>query len=233
MTTLTASIHRFNIYQSVHKGLRAFMSDTLTRVGATDERDADECQDTGRQVRALLALCASHLEHENRFIHTAMERRSPGSAGQCANEHVQHLDHIARLQASVTAAQEASGTERAGAWQWLYQQLSLFVAENFEHMLLEEREHNAVLWSHYSDAEIHEIHEALVSSVPADEMALNFRWMIPQLTHSERLAMLSGMRQGMPEHVFGAQMGVARGLLSDRAWRKLASALPVGEVCHG
>ena len=35
-----------------------------------------------------------------------------------------------------------------------YRRLSRFVAENFEHMLVEETRHNAALWELYTDAEL-------------------------------------------------------------------------------
>ena len=125
---------RFDIYRSVHKGLRAFMADTLTRVGRTDPADAQECEDTAAQLRALLHVCSEHLAHENRFLHTAMERRAPGSAGRCMQEHVQHEAHISALGACLQVALNASHGESAAAWQRLYQELSLFVADNFVHM---------------------------------------------------------------------------------------------------
>jgi hypothetical protein len=215
--------HRFNMYQSVHKGLRAFMADTLTKVGQTDYTDAVEREEAAARLRSLLHVCAEHLAHENQFVHSAMERRQPGSAQRCAGEHVEHLAQIASLNACLDHA--LASTPGAKAWQQLYHALSLFVAENFEHMLLEEREHNQVLWQHYSDEELIEIHDALLASVPPDEMAVHFRWMVPQLSHPERVGMLSGMRQGMPPEVFAAQLTLARPLLDERAWRKLSAAL--------
>lgn len=224
---------RFNMYQSVHKGLRAFMADTLTRIGRTDHTDPQERHESAEQLRSLLHICGEHLAHENKFLHTAMEQRAPGSASRCAGEHVGHLAHIDALAASLSKAERAGSGEQAGAWLRLYQELSLFVAENYEHMLLEEREHNAVLWAHFSDEELIEIHDALLASVPAEEMAVHFRWMLPQLSHLERVGMLSGMRQGMPAEVFLAQLDLARPLLDARAWHKLQAALKVGEVYHG
>jgi hypothetical protein len=218
---------RFNMYQSVHKGLRAFMADTLTKVGQTDYTDTTEQQETAAQLRSLLHICAEHLAHENRFVHSAMESRQPGSAARCAGEHVEHVAHIASLNACLDVALAASADKQAHAWQRLYHALSLFVAENFEHMLMEEREHNAVLWQHFSDEELIEIHDALLASVPADEMAVHFRWMLPQLSHPERVGMLGGMRQGMPPEVFASQLDMARPLLDERAWHKLTAALGV------
>ncbi|MGC4059507.1 MAG: hypothetical protein QM749_01080 [Aquabacterium sp.] len=224
---------RFNMYQSVHKGLRAFMADTLTKVGQTDYTDAVERQETAAQLRSLLSICAEHLAHENRFVHSAMESRQPGSAARCVGEHVEHVAQIGGLGGCLDHALAASADKQAAAWQHLYHALSLFVAENYEHMLLEEREHNAVLWRHFSDAELIEIHDALLASVPPDEMAVHFRWMLPQLSHPERVGMLSGMRQGMPPEVFASQLNMARPLLDERAWRKLTAALQVGGAAHG
>jgi hypothetical protein len=224
---------RFNIYQAVHKGLRAFMADTLTRVGRTDDTDARECQETAAELRSLLHVCGEHLVHENTFVHTAMERRAPGGAARCEHEHGQHTAHIAILGQALDEALHAEAAQRPVAWLHLYQALSLFVAENFEHMLLEEREHNAVLWAHYTDAELIDIHDALLASVPPDEMALHFRWMLPQLSHTERVGMLGGMRQGMPDAVFASQLEMARPLLDARSWQKLQAAFTFEVARHG
>lgn len=226
--------HRFNMYQAIHKGLRAFMADTLVRVGITDHTDAHERKEAAEQLRSLLHLCAQHLAHENHFLHTAMEQRVPGSAAQCSREHIQHTAHIEALSACLDRAlrlQDAA--QAASAWLSLYHALSLFVADNYEHMLLEEREHNAVLWRHFSDEELIEIHDALLASIPVEEMALCFRWILPHLSHPERVAMMGGMRQGMPAEVFASQLDLARPLLNARAWHKLQAALKEEVVCHG
>lgn len=225
--------NRFNMYQGIHKGLRAFMADTLVRVGSTDYTDAQERQEAAAQLRSLLHLCAQHLAHENHFLHAAMEQRAPGSAAQCAREHVQHTAHIEALSACLDRAVRLQDAAQDGAWLSLYHALSLFVADNYEHMLLEEREHNAVLWRHFSDEELIEIHDALLASIPGEEMALCFRWILPHLSHPERVAMLGGMRQGMPAEVFASQLDLARPLLNVRAWHKLQAALKEEVVCHG
>ena len=72
---------------------------------------------------------------------------------------------------SLRQALAASEAQQAAAWQRLYQLLSLFVADNFERMLLEEREHNAVLWRHFSDEELIEIHDALLANCFAQSEA--------------------------------------------------------------
>lgn len=215
---------RFNFYQAVHKGLRAFMADTVVRVGRTDPDDAQECAECAEQVRTLLHVCAEHLAHENRFIHPAMTRCAPGSAAQVETEHEEHLAHIADLRETLAGALSAGPDERAERWTRLYHELSLFVADNLSHMLLEERDHNAVLWQHYSDQALIVLHDELVASIPPDEMALHFRWMLPNVSHAERVGMLQGMRQGMPAEVFASQLDMARPLLDARSWLKVKAA---------
>lgn len=71
----------------IHKALRAFLSDTLVRVGALDARHPKERADTCAQVLAMLEQMRRHLSHENAFIHEALERRSPALCTAIAREH--------------------------------------------------------------------------------------------------------------------------------------------------
>ncbi|HZP13906.1 MAG TPA: hemerythrin domain-containing protein [Nevskiaceae bacterium] len=225
MQVTSPAAPRHDIYAGIHKALRAFMTDTLGRVGWMDALDPVDLAETLSQVKSLLEICAGHLQHENDFIHRAMEARRPGTAARIAGEHVDHEQHIAALRTAVSAVERASAAERPRLAHDLYRALARFIADNFEHMEYEETEHNAVLWSAYSDAEIAQIEQNLVRSLPPDETMTVWRWMIPYKNHAERVAMLSGMRQFAPRHVFEGALALARSHLSDRDWAKLATAL--------
>lgn len=212
--------NRYDIYAFIHKGLRAFMAHTLVRVGRLDPHDADEVAEVGAEVRALLDVCRSHLEHENDFVHAAMQARAPGSCAPAADEHEHHLEAIAALLQLL--ARVPGSTDGAQA---LYRALSAFVAENFEHMQHEETEHNAVLWAHYRDEEIMDIEHRIVASLRPEESQVTMRWMLPHLTPAERAAMLGGMRQGAPAEAFDGMLSMIRPLLGGRDWRKLSLAL--------
>jgi hypothetical protein len=211
---------RYNIYAFIHKGLRAFMTHTLVRVGRLDALDAAEVAEAGDEVRALLEMCASHLKHENEVIHVAMDSRRPGAASRIEDEHVQHLDAIAGLRAMLD---RVSGDPACA--QALYHALVAFVAHNFEHMEQEETVHNAVLWATHSDDELRALEHRIVSTLGPREKEFSLRWMLPHMTPSERTAMLGGMRQGMPVAAFAAVVAQIRPLLGGRDWRKLSVAL--------
>ncbi|MDN3921294.1 hemerythrin domain-containing protein [Roseateles violae] len=174
---------RHDLYCGIHKALRLFMTDTLARVGRLDLGDAAERAETLGQLRRLLNSCRGHVERENGFIHPALEARRPGVSATIGAEHDDHLEAIAALEAETAAL--AARPEPAAALR-LYRRLSRFVAENFEHMLIEETRHNAALWEAYDDAELEALHGRLVASVPAEEMQLLLSWMLAALSPAER-----------------------------------------------
>jgi hypothetical protein len=221
----TASVPRVDLYAGIHKALRALMADTLTTLGRADYDDALELAQTTQRVLQLLDFCGAHLKHENEFVHVALEARAPGSSGVIAHEHGQHEAEIRELAEATTALLNCDAASRAAQALALYRRLSLFVAHNFEHMHVEETAHNAVLWARYTDAELVEIHNALVASIPPEEMMFVLRWLVPFMNPAERAEMLADMQAHAPAPAFRAALDVAQPHLSEREWAKLMNAL--------
>jgi len=221
---------RMDMYAGIHKALRALMADTLLALGRMDHDDDLELAQTTQQVLALLDACASHLKHENDFIHTALEARAPGASAVIAHEHDDHLAHINRLAQSTTALLGAAAGQRGASALALYRDLSLFIAENFHHMHVEETAHNAVLWARYTDAELVEIHDALVASIPPEEMMRTVRWLVPFMNPAERTALLADMRAKAPAPAFAAVLDIVRAHLTQNEWAKLARSLGLAPV---
>jgi hemerythrin-like domain-containing protein len=221
-TPTAAPAPRVDLYAVIHKALRLFMTDTLGSLGWFDPNDADECHATLDQADALLALCHQHLLHENRFVHPAIEARQPGGSAQVAREHVAHAESIKLLQAEVAALR---ASPNAAAAHRLYRQLALFIGENFKHMNVEETEHNARLWAHYSDDELNDVHERLLASIAPQDQLVVLRWMVPALPPADRAALLRNMQTKLPADVMAALMASLMPHLSARAWDKLMAAL--------
>jgi hypothetical protein len=211
---------RHDIYAFIHKGLRAFMAHTLVRTGRLDVHDAAELAEVSEELRALLAICRHHLDNENTYVHTAIAARQPGACERIAHEHVEHEAAIAELQGMIDAL-----PGDAAALRRLYLRLSVFVAENFEHMQREETQMNAALWATHSDAEIMAIEQRIIASHQPEDMQVALRWMLPHLSPQERSAMLGGMRANAPAEAFAGVLAVIRPLLGGRDWRKLSQAL--------
>lgn len=218
---------RFNIYAIIHKAIRLFMTDTLAAVGSMDCNDAAHNAKVLNQVRELAAICRSHFLHENAFLHTAMEARRPGSSTQVEAEHGHHAWAINRLEELTKAVERAQGDARQAANNALYRYLTLFIAENFVHMNVEETTNNEVLWATHTDAELIGIEQAIVASQTPEEAMMTMRWMMPAMNANERAEMLQGIRQHAPAPVFDGVLGLAQAHLSVPEWNKLVQALDV------
>lgn len=220
-----AETPRFDMYTGIHKAMRAVMADTLLALGRLDADDEEELADVSQRVLQLLGMCESHLAHENAFVHKAIEARAPGASDAIAHEHAEHRQAIAALASQVAGVQSAPAHQRHAAALALYRALSLFVAENLQHMHVEETAHNAVLWARYTDAELVAIHDELVASIPPEEMMGFARWLVPSMNPLERFHLLADMRSKAPAPAFEAVLAVVRPHLAPREWRKLEGAL--------
>lgn len=216
---------RYSIYTGVHKGLRAFMADTLVRVSRMDPHDDIEVTQALEQLRELLRLCRSHLHHENLFMHPALERAVPHAALRTADDHVQHEAEIAQLDRLAASLPAAAGMERAALAHRLYLAVTRFVGENFTHMHVEETDNQAVLVAAYTDEELLALEAAIVAHIdPADAAAFR-RWIIPSLNAAERLRVFRNARAHAPPGAFAGMLALARETLSERDWYKLERGL--------
>jgi hypothetical protein len=223
--TQPAARGRHDLYAGIHKALRLFMTRTLTTVGAADPADAAEVGAALDLLGRLLALCEVHLKDENDFIHPALERACPGASAAIAAEHLHHAEAIADLRELAAVVARAREAQRGEALARLYRALALFVAENFQHMHVEETAHNATLWAAYRDDELVAIHQALVASIPPAAVMEAMHWFLPALSHPERSGMLGEMRQGMPAPAFDAVLGIAARTLPASAHARLRQSL--------
>lgn len=216
---------RVDLYTTIHKGLRVFMTRTLEAVGRMDAADAADVAQTIAQLRALLGLMRTHMHVENQFLHPALEARRPGASRRTAGEHAGHEEAFEELHSATLALERADRAARGGAATLLYRRLSLFVGENLEHMHFEETENNALLWATYSDAELDRIHDALLASIAAEERALALHWMLPALSAAERAGMLTEMQAKLPAAAFAGLLASLQPALSVRDWAKLTAAI--------
>lgn len=221
----TAAAPRLDLYGPIHKALRHFMLDTLLRVGRLDVVDSAEMGATLGQHDALMALCVKHLQHENEFVHAALEARRPGSAQRVADEHVEHQESIDALREDAAQLRRAPAEQRMPLALRLYRHLALFVGENFAHMHHEETVHNAALWSLYSDAELNDLHDRLLACISPEEHLEVARWMVPALSPIERAGMLNGVKAAAPAPAFDGLIRHLRPHLDAVAWGKLAPAI--------
>lgn len=226
----TIAPERFNMYTAIHKALRHFMTDTLIRVGRLDVHDADDMAATLGQVDTLLTLCTGHIEHENDFVHAAIEARLPAGSARTASDHLEHFESIAALGDEAAALAAASDDARAVLALRLYRHLALFIAENFQHMHIEETVNAATLWAHYSDAELHDIHQRLLATLAPQEHLLVARWMVPASSPAERAGLFGALKTQTPPEAFLGMLMHVQPHLDAAGWTKLTRSVGVPQV---
>ena len=204
---------RHDIYRRPHKAVRAMMAGSLTALQSADPGDECDMRDALAQLEEMLAFCEAHAALESAFVHREIEARSPGSACFLATEHAAQEREIEALR---TLARERHPD--------LHRHLALFIADNLRHMEDEETRGNALLWAHFSDAEIVAIERRLVASKPPGETMQALRWMLPALNHRERVALMAGLRAAPPA-MLAAALGVARTHLQPRDAARLEESL--------
>jgi hypothetical protein len=170
----------------------------------------------------------SHLQHENDFVHTAIEARRPGGARKTADDHEHHLEAFGDLEDESHALRDARAEHRSALALRLYRHLGEFIGENLVHMQIEETQNNAALWALYDDAELAAIHERLLASIGPAEMALGTRWLAAALNAQELATLFGEMQAKAPPPAFEVLLDVARSQLDERRWARLCHALGRG-----
>jgi hypothetical protein len=219
---------RYNLYASIHKGLRRAQGQLMTRLGAIDPANEADVAALIKDMRLMVEMGRKHLKHEDTYIHTEIEKRSAGATTRLADDHDHHERDFLLLEARFADIEATPLDRRSPKLRGLYLFYTGFLADDFEHMIEEETETLSLLHRLFSDAELAAIEGNIVGSVEPGMMMEFIRIMIPAMNPAERLGMLGGMKAAMPVPVFAAivDMGV-KPVLDPADWNKLERALAV------
>lgn len=190
-----------DLYYAVHKGIRLANARLLIALGQTDATDDASVIRTLGALAAHLEMSLQHLTHENDKIHTVVEARVPGGSDHLGEDHDHHLEAFAELRRMAEEVATA-GVDRAAKLRRLYQRFALFMADDLTHMHEEETELMPLIAAHFAPEEIDGIEHSIVANIPPAKMAGFGKFMLGAASRSERIGMVTGMRQAMPEEAF-------------------------------
>ncbi len=124
-------------------------------------------------------------------------------------------------------ATAVSRAERRLMTHRLYLGLASFTSEYLAHQAFEELEVAPALSAAMSVEELVALNEAIVASIPPDEMATALSLMLPAMNIEDQVAMLGGMQVGAPPQVFAGVIALAESLLAPVDFRALAARLGI------
>jgi hypothetical protein len=219
---------QLDLYASVHKGLRNAMQATLLQLGRMDPTDPHDVVDTVGPLNELIGWLEKHLEIEERFVHSAIDKKRPGAVSEIRQDHEAHQRDFVLLLSDAVALEQAAldaHAERRAIAHHLYLNFSRFVGDNLVHMALEETAINALLWELFTNDELYAIFAQIISSESPDQLMHSVRWVLPALNPEQRAKLVLRARTNIPAPVFDQLLGAMRAHLSPRDFSKLARAL--------
>ena len=193
---------RYNFYHVIHKALRLGHCRMLAAIGSNDFGNDLATRSLLADLRQLIMLGRSHLDSENREIHTALEARKPGASAHAAEDHGHHEQSFAELESLIRAVEVALPSRRDVAGRALYRRYAIFMAEDLLHMNEEETYLLDALHRVFTDEELMAIEGRIVSAIPPQKMMGYARLMMPALSLPERVELLAKMQKAMPEPAF-------------------------------
>lgn len=208
-----------DLYRDIHKGIRAELFAVTGTAGNLDPQDAVGRAALADHVRSTLDVLVSHADHEDHVIQPALEAELPEMAARVEADHGALEARMLELRAlsATLVSTEADGELRTNAHR-LYLDLASFTSDYLAHQDDEERVIMPALFAAVGFEPVLAMHEAIVSSIPPEEMAASLAFMIPAMNVDDRTELLGGMQAGAPPEVFA------------QVWSLVCSLLPAPEV---
>jgi hypothetical protein len=198
-----------DFYGPIHKGLRLAQTQLLVRLGACGGDDDTELSQLLADLDAFCLMARHHLENEDRWVHSALEERAPGSTTRLEESHADHRQSFGALHGLIARVETAVRCDRARRLKQLYLRFSLFMADDLAHMAEEEELLLPMLQSLFTDEELSDIEDHILSGLSPDEIVAFGRLMIPAATRADRISLLSAVRANAPAEAFEAIMTFA------------------------
>jgi hypothetical protein len=205
----------FDLYKNIHKAIRAELFGTTVQAGQIDPADGAARVELAQRVNGVVDLLASHAEHEDEFAQPHIERHVPRLAHQIESDHAAIDARFPQLASLADAAATARAGEAARQrLHDLYLELASFTSTYLAHQDLEERLVMPALAQAMTFDELLAVDQAIVASIPPDQLARGLGLMLPAMNIDDRAELLGGMQQGAPAEVFAGVMGLAQTVLT-------------------
>lgn len=213
-----------DLYRDIHKGIRSELFAVTERAGSIDPARREARVAVRDHVASVVDLLVTHAEHEDVHIQPAIEVHVPDLASRIVDDH-EVLE--ARLGDLLGRAAETVDTTGDPRWHVhrLYVELASFTSAYLAHQDLEERRIMPALDLALGFEASLDIHQAIVASIPPEQMATSLSVMIPAMNIDDRAELLGGMREGAPAEVFTGVWSLTRSVLDPVDADQLATRL--------
>lgn len=184
--------------------------DAATTLQHTDYGDAKGMDAAMEKIEHVVDFFDEHADHEDAQVLPVIADAEPALWRSFEEEHIvdrQLGQNLKNAIASYRAAQEDEVRTQAGYN--IFYAFNAFIAFNLNHLNKEETELNQVLWRLLSDEEIMAINGKIAASVPPQQAAETYKWMMRGCNNKEVIGFIKTLQAHAPEAVLGIALGIA------------------------
>jgi hypothetical protein len=226
-TQTTYELVAVDTYRDIHKGIRADLFDLTGTAGRIDPSCPGDVADLARHLDQSVELLVTHAGHEDDHLAPVMTEQLPDLFARIERDHAELEGRLVDLQGWAREAVESPGGETRGPVQRLYIELASFTSAYLAHQDLEERIVAPELHRIIGPEGVLAIHQAIIASIPPDQMASSLALMLPAMNNDDRTELLGGMQAGAPPEVFAGVWSLAGSVLESRDVAVLARRLEI------
>lgn len=210
---------RFNIFNQIHKGLRALLYDTALAIQHTEFLQAEQARHAFDKVEKTLWLFDSHAHTEDELLFPLLQTFAPDIVMDFEQQHQRDHELSESLRLIIHSyAFVADDTEKLQCGILLQQAFDEFTAFNLQHMNREETIINEALWQHYADQDIAAIEKTIVASLPPDKAEFSGKWIMRGLNSTEIITWLKKVQAMAPDFVFNGLCAIGARELPAERW---------------
>lgn len=219
-------MQRINIFNQIHKGLRAALYETALSLQQADFTSEQEAEESLNKVKEVIMLFDEHANKEDHYILPALAAYEPSVVDAFEKEHLTDIALAGKLSDTVDAFHSLlKAGERADAGKKINIDFVEFMVFNLNHMAKEEDIINNLLWRYYSDADLLQIQQRIVQDTPAWLQDFYSKWMLKGINNAEAAMWLRAVERSAPEVVYKTLFAKAEQELSNTRYKKLVETL--------
>ncbi len=217
---------RYNIFNMIHKALRAMLYDTALTLQQTYFADTEEAAEALEKVNSVIGAFEQHGHHEDNILMPTIEEFQPSTVASFEKEHIDDrrmgydLKHLQNIYKAAHSRQE-----RLIAGSAIIKAFGDYMIFNLQHMQREEIELNKLLWDHFTDDEIQKINAQTVASISPEELSLGSRRIMQAINSEEAINWLTEVKEKAPKPVFNALFELTETHLPERLRTKVQQAI--------
>jgi hypothetical protein len=222
---------RVNIFNQIHKGLRAALYETALLLQRTDFTNEKETEEVFAATREVLMLFDEHARKEDKYIFPAIQPFEPSLANSFEQDHEKDNSLSASLDHALDSFHYLpNDQEKLDAGKNINRDFAAFMSFNLDHMAREENMINQILWRYFDDAYILDIQKTIVRNTEPWHLDFFNKWMLRGNNDREIKAWLTAAQETAPTLVFNTLFKKAEQELPKPRFLKLMTSLSEGAM---